>query len=158
MSGFPPQYLYQQQQFFDPSAFEQSQNAAYRSKTPTDSMINHSGLSPANYSPGPLITTPPPLSRHPSQQPVPTQEQVPDQVYWDNGSFSNSPTSVRTPDNVEMLDNPDMRSFYQQESNVMSTQASNNNVPAVDSNMFFSDQGMFSKIIRCLYADEISTS
>lgn len=163
MSGFPPQYLYQQpQQFFDPSAFEQSQNAAYRSKTPTDSMINHSGLSPANYSPGPLITTPPPLSRNPSQQPVPTQEQVPDRVYWDNGSFSNSPTSVRTPDNdsfeVDMLDNPDMRSFYQQESSIMSTQASHNNVPAVDSNMFFSDQGIFNKIIWCLYADEISTS
>jgi hypothetical protein len=111
-------------------------------------MINHSGLSPANYSPGPLITTPPPLSRNPSQQPLPAKEQVPDQVYWDNGSFSNSPTSVRTPDNdsfeVEMLDNPDMRSFYQQDSNIMSTQASHNNVQAVDSTMFFSDQGMSS--------------
>ena len=149
MSGFP-QYSYplQHQFYYQPSAFELAQDVARRSKTPTDSMIIHSGLSPGNYSPGPLITTPPPLSRNPSQQPVPNQEQVPDQVYWDDGSFSNSPISVRTPDNesfeVEMLDNPDMRSFYQQDSNIMSTQASHSNIQAVDSTRFFSDQGMSS--------------
>jgi hypothetical protein len=163
MSGFS-QYSYppqQQQLYYEPSGFELAQDVTRRSKTPTESMINHTGLSPGGYSPGPLITTPPPLSRVPSQQPVPSQEQLPDQIYWDNGSFSNSPTSVKTPDNdsfeVEMLDNPDMRSFYQQDSNTMSTQVAHNNVQAVDSNMFFSDQGMFGEWLRCVYADVVST-
>lgn len=147
MSTFPPQYPYQSQQhYYAQSAFSLAQNVTPRSKTPTDSMINHTGLSPGSYSPGPLITTPPPLSRNPSQQPVPLPDQLPEQTFWDNGSFSNSPTSVRTPDNdsfeVEMLD-PDMRSFYQQDPNITSTQTSHTNVPAVDSSMFFSDQGVF---------------
>ena len=38
-----------------------------------------------------------------------------------------------------MLD-PDMRTFYQQDTNIMSTQASHHNVPAVDSTMIFTDQ------------------
>ncbi|KAF2624348.1 hypothetical protein BU25DRAFT_461211 [Macroventuria anomochaeta] len=144
MSTFPPQYQYQSQQFLYEQPFELAQNVARRSKTPTDSLINHTGLSPGGHSPGPLITTPPPLSRNPSQQPVPLQEQLPEQSFWDNGSFSNSPTSVRTPDNdsfeVEMLDS-DIGRFYQ-DTNIMSTQSSHNNVPAVDSTMFFSDQAL----------------
>lgn len=149
MSTFPPQYPYQPQQLFfeQQSLFELAQNVAGRSKTPTDSLVNHTGLSPGGYSPGPLITTPPPLSRNPSQQPVPSQEQIPEQSFWDNASFSNSPTSVRTPDNdsfeVEMLDS-DMRTFYHQDTTTMSTQASHNTIPAVDSTMYFSDQGMCS--------------
>lgn len=162
MSTFPPQYPYQpQQQFYDPSAFEPFQNVARRSKTPTESMINHTGLSPAGYSPGPLITTPPPLSRNPSQQPVPSQEQLPDQTFWDNGSFSNSPTSVRTPDNdsfeVEMSDS-DIGRFYLQDTGMTSTQTSHNNILAVDSTMFFSDQGQSSVLFQSVYADKLSTS
>lgn len=148
MSTFPPQFQYQPQQLFcDPYTSDFAQNDSRRAKTPTDSLINHTGLSPGGYSPGPLITTPPPLSRNPSQQPVPSKDQLPEQIFWDNGSFSNSPTSVRTPDNdsfeVDMLD-PDMRSFYHQDSSAMSTQASQNDVPAMDPNMFFTPQGTIS--------------
>ena len=155
MSTFRPQYPYQPQQFFyEQSAFELAHNDARRSKTPTESMINHTGLSPGSYSPGPLITTPPPLSRNPSHQPVPLQEQIPEQSTWDNGSFSNSPTSVRTPDNdsfeVEMLDS-DIGRFYQ-DTNIMSTQSSQNNVPAVDSTMFFTDQGTSQSKSEHVYA------
>ena len=162
MSTFPPQYPYQPQQFFyEQSVFEPAHNGVRRSKTPTDSLINHTGLSPGGYSPGPLITTPPPLSRNPSQQPVPLQEQLPEQSFWDNGSFSNSPTSVRTPDNdsfeVEMLDS-DMGRFYQQDTNIMSTQSSHNDILAVDSTMYFSDQGTFDVKPQHMYANELSAS
>lgn len=160
MSTFPPQYPYQPQQFFyEQSAFESAHNDARRSKTPTESMINHTGLSPGNYSPGPLITTPPPLSRNPSQQPVPLQEQLPEQSLWDNGSFSNSPTSVRTPDNdsfeVEMLDS-DIGRFYHQDNSIMSTQSSQSNIPAVDPAMYFSDQGMSEAHSEHVYANSFS--
>ncbi|KAH6629821.1 hypothetical protein C7974DRAFT_395298 [Boeremia exigua] len=143
MSAFPPQYPYQPQFLYEQSVFQSSHNGARRSKTPSESLIGHTGYSsPGGYSPGPLITTPPPLSRNPSQQPVPPQEQLPDQSFWDNGSFSNSPTSVRTPDNesfeVEMLDS-DIGRFYQQDASIMTTQSPHNNIPAVDSNMFFND-------------------
>ncbi|KAJ4986571.1 hypothetical protein SVAN01_07880 [Stagonosporopsis vannaccii] len=145
MSTFPPQYPYQPQQFFyEQSAFELAHNDARRSKTPTESMINHTGLSPGSYSPGPLITTPPPLSRNPSHQPVTLQEQLAEQSLWDNSSFSNSPTSVRTPDNdsfeVEMLDS-DIGRFYQ-DTNIMSTRSSQNSIPAVDSTIYFTDQAI----------------
>lgn len=153
MSTFPPQIPFQQHQFFcEPYTFELAQDGTRRSKTPTDSLINHTGRSPGGYSPGPLITTPPPPSRNPSQQPTPSQEQLPDQSFWDHGSISNSPTSVRTPDNdsfeVEMLDS-EIGRFYHQDTNIMTTQSSHNNVPAVAPNMFFtpqqviSDQGTF---------------
>ena len=133
--------------FQQPYTFELAQNGPRRSKTPTDSLINHTGLSPGGYSPGPLITTPPPLSRNHSQQPIPSRDQLPDQSFWDHGSFSTSPTSVRTPDNdsfeVEMLDS-DIGRFYQQDANIMTTQSSHNNVPAVAPNMFFAPQNVFS--------------
>lgn len=148
MSTFPPQYPYQPQQFFyEPHALGLAHDDSQRSKTPTDSLQNHTGASPGSYSPGPLFTTSPSLSRHPSQQPIPSQEQLPDQTYWDNGSISNSPTSVKTPDNdsfeVEMLDS-EIGRFYHQDTNIMSTQSSHNNIPAVDSNMFYSSQNVFS--------------
>lgn len=61
--------------------------------------------------------------------------------------MSNSPTSVRTPDGesfeVEMLDQ-DMRTFYQHNGVNMSTQASHNAIPALDTNMFFTPQGTIS--------------
>jgi hypothetical protein len=148
MSTFPPQYSYQpQQSFFEPPyTFDLNQHDSRRAKTPTDSLKNHTGLSPGGYSPGPLITTPPPLSRNSSQQPAPTQDQIPEPSFWEHGSFSNSPTSVRTPDNdsfeVEMLDS-DIGRFYQQDVN-MSSQSSHQNVPAMDSSMFFTPQGMIS--------------
>jgi hypothetical protein len=166
MSTFPPQYPCQPDQLlFEPITFGLVHNDSRRSKTPTDSLINHTGLSPGGLSPGPLITTPPPLSRNPSQQPAPPQDQPPEQLHWDHGSFSNSPTSVRTPDNdsfeVEMLD-PDMRNFYHQDANIMTTQSSHSNVPAVDSSMFFTSQGMISdqgmsdmKLLR-MYANKHS--
>ena len=162
MSTFPPQYPYQPQQFFyEQSAFEFAHNDGRRSKTPTDSLINHTGLSPGGFSPAPLITTPPPLSRNPSQQPVPLQGQLPEQSFWDNGSFSNSPTSVKTPDDdsfeVEMLDS-DIGRFYQQDTNVMSTQSPHSNIPAVDSTMYFTDQGMSNTEIEHVYANEPSNS
>ncbi|KAF3005872.1 hypothetical protein E8E13_009158 [Curvularia kusanoi] len=146
MSTFPPQYPYQPHQFFyEQSAFDLAHNDVRRAKTPTDSLINHTGLSPGGHSPGPLITTPPPLSRNHSHQPIPPQDQLPEQSFYDNGSFSNSPTSVRTPDNdsfeVEMLDS-DIGRFYQQDSTIMPTQSSQNHVAAVDSSQFFSDQAI----------------
>ncbi|KZM21594.1 hypothetical protein ST47_g7208 [Ascochyta rabiei] len=148
MSTFPPQYPYQPQQtFYDPYTLGIAQDGSHRSKTPTDSLINHAGASPGGYSPGPLITSTPPLSRHPSQQPVPSQDQLPDQSFWDHGSLSNSPTSVKTPDNdsfeVEMLDS-EIGRFYHQDNNIMSTQTSHNTIPAVDSNLFFASQNLFS--------------
>jgi hypothetical protein len=67
-------------------------------------------------------------------------------MLWDDGSLSNSPTSVKTPDGesfeVEMLDS-DVRNFYQQGAS-MSTQVSHNAIPAVDQSMLFTPQGTFS--------------
>jgi hypothetical protein len=112
-------------------------------KTPTDSLLNHSGRSP-----GPLTATPP-LSRHPSRQPELPQDQHPELLAWDNGSFSDSPTSVRTPDGdsfeVEMLDSGTaMQNFYQQTGFSMSTQVSHNTIPAIDPSAVFTPQGGFS--------------
>ncbi|CAO2648964.1 Nn.00g099130.m01.CDS01 [Neocucurbitaria sp. VM-36] len=136
------QHFHEQPLFIDPHTFVYSQHDTRRSKTPTDSLINHTGLSP-----GPLTTTPP-LSRNPSQPPEPSRDQLPDQMLWDNGSLSNSPTSVRTPDGesfeVEMLDSESIRNFYHQNGNTMSTQGSHNAIPAVDSSMFFTAQGTIS--------------
>ena len=144
MSTFSQHYQHFQEQplFIDPHTFAYGQHDTRRSKTPTDSLINHTGLSP-----GPLTTTPP-LSRNPSQPPEPSRDQLPDQMLWDNGSLSNSPTSVRTPDGdsfeVEMLDTESIRNFYHQNGNTMSTQGSHNAIPAVDSSMFFTAQGTIS--------------
>ena len=162
MSTFPPQYPYQPQQFFyEQSAYDLAHNDVRRAKTPTDSLVNHTGLSPGGHSPGPLITTPPPLSRNHSQQPIPSTEQLPEQSFYENGSFSNSPTSVRTPDNdsfeVEMLDS-DIGRFYQQDPNMMSTQGPQNNISAVDSAMYLSDQGRLYARTNIMYADRHSNT
>ncbi|KAF2854828.1 hypothetical protein T440DRAFT_387250 [Plenodomus tracheiphilus IPT5] len=138
--------LYPQQHepllFQNLNAFPHGQYGFPRSKTPTESLVNHTG-----YSPGPLITTPP-VSRNPSQPPEPPQDQNPlsEQLICDNGSYSNSPTSVMTPDpesmEVEMLDGPQM--FYQHNDQIMSTQAAHSAVPAMDTSMFISGQGVIS--------------
>ena len=69
-------------------------------------------------------------------------------MLWDNGSLSNSPTSVRTPDGesfeVEMLDSESIRNFYHQNAVNMSTQVSHNTVPAMDTSTFLTPQGMIS--------------
>jgi hypothetical protein len=142
MSTFHEQWQHfpQQQLYVDPHAFAIAQYGVPREKTPTESLINHSGHSPI-----PLTATPP-LSRNPSRPPEPPRDQ-PDQMLWDDGSMSNSPTSVRTPDGesfeVEMLDT-DMRNYYQQNGMAMSSQESHNAIPAMDSSMIFTSQGTFS--------------
>ncbi len=144
MSTFSHHYRpYQDHQLFiDPHAFTFNQYDAPRSKTPTDSLINHSGLSP-----GPLTTTPT-SSRNHSQPPDPPRDHPPDQLLWDSGSLSNSPTSVRTPDcdsfEIDMLDSESMRNFYHQTENTMSTQSPHSAIPALDSSMFFSTHGTIS--------------
>lgn len=129
---FPPQTFN-----FGPQAFLLDYHGAQRSKTPTESLLNHTGLSP-----GPLTT--PPHSRNPSQPPESIHEQPPEQMLYDNGSVSNSPTSVKTPDGdsfeVEMLD-VEMRNFYDQNFHAMSTQAPNHTVPVTDHGMYFSNEG-----------------
>lgn len=69
-------------------------------------------------------------------------------MLWDDGSLSNSPTSVKTPDGelfeVEMLDSESMRNFYHQTGVNMSTQVSHNAIPAVDNGMFLTPQGSIS--------------
>tara|TARA_R110002003_G_scaffold97_12_gene7830 strand:+ start:7752 stop:9746 length:1995 start_codon:yes stop_codon:yes gene_type:complete len=143
MSTFSQQYQHFQQQplFLDPHAFAFGHYDTGREKTPTDSLINHTGLSPI-----PLTTTPP-LSRNPSRPPEPPRDQPPDHMHWDNGSLSNSPTSVKTPDGesfeVEMLDS-DVRNFYHHNGLDMSTQVSHNAIPAVDTTMFLTPQGTIS--------------
>ncbi|KAF1914878.1 hypothetical protein BDU57DRAFT_520076 [Ampelomyces quisqualis] len=123
--------------FVDPQVFTYVQYGTEREKTP-ESIVNHSG-----YSPTPLTATPP-LSRNPSRPPEAPRDQPPEHMLYDNGSLSNSPTSVKTPNDesfeVEMLDT-DIRNFYQGVS--MSTQASHNVVPAMDQTMLLSD-GTFS--------------
>ncbi|KAH7391836.1 hypothetical protein BKA66DRAFT_413171 [Pyrenochaeta sp. MPI-SDFR-AT-0127] len=144
MSTYSQHYHQFQEQplFIDPHAFDYGHYDPRRSKTPTDSLINHTGRSPG------ALTTTPPLSRNPSQPPEPSRDQFPEQMLWDNGSASNSPSSVRTPDGesfeVEMLDSESMRNFYNQNGNTMSTQTTHNTIPAMDSTMFFTDQAMFS--------------
>jgi hypothetical protein len=138
----PYQYFPQQSLLFDPHAFAIDQHGTRREKTPTDSLINHTGLSPI-----PLTATPP-LSRNPSRPPeLPRDQPAPDHMLWDDGSLSNSPTSVRTPDGesfeVEMLDS-DVRTFYHQNGVGMSSQVSHNAMPVVDTNMFFTPQGTIS--------------
>jgi hypothetical protein len=139
------QFQQQQQQQFafnNPHAFSLQQHGGTREKTPTDSLINHPGLSPR-----PLTATPPPHSRRSSRptEQLPRDQQFPDQMVYDDGS-SNSPTSVGTPDGesfeVEMLE-PDMQAFYHQDTANMSTQVSNNAVPAADHSMIFTSQGTF---------------
>lgn len=155
------QYFHQQQLLFDPHAFSLDQYGAIREKTPTESLVNHSGLSP-----GPLTATPP-LSRNTSRPPeqLPRDQPAPDHMLWDEGSLSNSPTSVRTPDGesfeVEMLDT-DMHTFYHQNAAGMTTQASHSAIPAVDPSMFFapngtiSNHGMFLQELLLTRADTYS--
>jgi hypothetical protein len=143
MSTFSQQYHFQDQPIFiEPHAFSLGHYDPGRHKTPTDSLINHTGLSPT-----PLTTTPP-LSRNPSRPPEPLRDHTPDHLLWDNGSLSNSPTSVRTPDGdsfeVEMLDSESIRNFYHHNGANMATQASHHAVPAVDSSMFFTPNGTIS--------------
>jgi hypothetical protein len=145
MSTFSQHYYHYQEQplFIDPHAFVYGgQYDTRRSKTPTDSLLNHTGLSP-----GPLST--PPLSRNQSQQPELPRDQPPEQLLWDNGSSSNSPTSVRTPDGsesfeVEMLDSDTIPNYYHHNGNSMSTQSPHSAIPAMDSSMLFTAQGTFS--------------
>jgi hypothetical protein len=143
MSSFhqPYQHFQQPPLFDDPHTFAFSHYATGREKTPTDSLINHSGHSPI-----PLTTTPP-LSRNTSRPPEPPRDQPPDHMLWDNGSLSNSPTSVRTPDGesfeVDMLDS-DVLNFYNQNGVSMSTQVTHNAIPAMDSNMLITSEGTIS--------------
>jgi hypothetical protein len=144
MSTYSQHYHHYQEQplFIDPHAFVYGQYDTRRSKTPTDSLLNHTGLSP-----GPLST--PPLSRNQSRQPELPQDQPPEQLLWDNGSSSNSPTSVRTPDGsesfeVEMLDSDPIPNYYHHNGNNMSTQSSHSAIPAMDSSMLFTAQGTLS--------------
>lgn len=69
-------------------------------------------------------------------------------MLWDNGSPSDSPTSLRTPDGesfeVEMLDSESIRNFYHQTGVNMSTQVTHNAIPAVDHGMILTPQGLFS--------------
>jgi hypothetical protein len=142
MSTFEEPYhqYFSQQLYVDPNAFTLANYDAGGNKTPTDSLINHTGLSPV-----PLTATPP-HSRHASRPPEPPRDQLPDHMLWDDGSLSNSPTSVKTPDGesfeVEMLDS-DVRNFYSEGMN-MSTQVSHNAIPAVDQSMIFTSQNTFS--------------
>ncbi|EUC35454.1 hypothetical protein COCCADRAFT_24635 [Bipolaris zeicola 26-R-13] len=144
MSTYSQQYhTYPDQALFvDPHAFVfgGQYDARQRSKTPTDSLVNHTG-----HSPGPLAT-PPPLSRGPSQQPELLQD--PEHMLWDNGSSSTSPTSVRTPDGdsfeVEMLDSDSMRNYYHQNGNTVASQTSPTGLPTMDSSMLFTAHGTFS--------------
>jgi hypothetical protein len=145
MSMYQEQHYHafsEQPLFVDPHAFVYGgqYDARQRSKTPTDSLLNHTGLSP-----GPLAT-PPPLSRGPSQQPELLQD--PEHMLWDNGSSSTSPTSVRTPDGesfeVEMLDSESMRNYYHQTGNNVASHTPHNALPAMDSNMLFTAHGTFS--------------
>lgn len=138
---------YQHQQFpqhtlcVDPHTLTFAQYATRREKTPTESLINHSGLSPIT------LTNTPPLSRQSSRPPEPPRDPPFDHMLLDNGSSSNSPTSVRTPDGesfeVDMLD-PEMSNYYHQTSMSMSTQAHHTSIPAVDSNMFYTSQSTIS--------------
>lgn len=150
MSTFQQPYLHfqQPQLFADAHTFAFGHYDAGREKTPTDSLINHTGLSPI-----PLTATPP-LSRNPSRPPEPLRDQPPDHMVCDYGSLSNSPQSVKTPDGesfeVEMLDSDSIRNFYHQSGVDMSTQVSHNVVPAVDSSMLLSDQGILNDIVEGL--------
>lgn len=144
MSTYSQHYHQFQEQplYIDPHAFAYSHYDPRRSKTPTDSLINHTG-----HSPGALTTTPP-LSRNPSQPPEPPRDQILEQMLWDNGTPSNSPSSIRTPDGetfeVEMLDSESMSNFYHQDGNTMSTQSAHDAIPALDSTMFFAGPAPFS--------------
>jgi hypothetical protein len=147
MSTFSQHYQHQhfpqQTLFVDPHTLTFAQYGTGREKTPTDSLINHSGLSPI------ALTNTPPLSRQSSRPPEPPRDQPLDHMLLDNGSSSNSPTSVRTPDGesfeVEMLDS-EMSNYYHQTSMSMSSQAHHNSIPAVDSNMFLTPQGTISDL------------
>jgi hypothetical protein len=141
MSMFEEPYQhYQLPLYTDPPAFPIGQYGTRREKTPTDSLINHTGLSP-----GPLTATPP-LSRNTSRPPELPRELPQDHMLWDDGSLSNSPTSVKTPNDesfeVDMLD-ADVRTYYQNGVD-MSTQAAHQAIPAMDQSMFFSPQGTIS--------------
>ena len=142
MATYHPFYQYHEQpQVLMPDAFAYAHYDPQRSKTPV-SLINHSG-----HSPGPLST--PPSSRNPSQPPEQPPEHPPDHMAWDDAaaSISDSPTSVKTPDNdsfeFDLLDGPEsMRDFYQgQNPAIMTSQVSHQALPALDTNMYFSDQG-----------------
>lgn len=140
MSTYEEPYQYFSQQLFvDQNTYLANYDVG-GNKTPTDSLINHTGLSPI-----PLTATPP-HSRHASRPPEPSRDHIPDHMLWDDGSLSNSPTSVKTPDGesfeVEMLDS-DVRNFYSEGMN-MSTQVSHNAIPAVDHSMMLTSQHTFS--------------
>jgi hypothetical protein len=142
MSAYSQHYQHYQEQpaFINPHAF--FYNAQYdnqRSKTPTDSLINHTG-----HSPGGPLATPPLASRNLSQHLELPQDQLPEYMQCEDDSSSTSPTSVRTPDGSsfegEMID---FSPNYHQNGNTMSTQSSYHSLPAVDSSMLLSDQGLF---------------
>ncbi|KAH7401763.1 hypothetical protein DE146DRAFT_440794 [Phaeosphaeria sp. MPI-PUGE-AT-0046c] len=149
-----PYQHFTHQLFVDPNAYSLGQYDTGRDKTPTDSLINHTGLSPI-----PLTATPP-YSRHASRQPEPSQEQLFDHMSWDDGSSSNSPTSVKTPDgesfDADMLD-PDQHDIYS-EAMTMSTQVSHNVIPAVDQNIMFTSQNRISDHVLSAALDQAMAS
>jgi hypothetical protein len=138
------QYLEQPPLLSTSNVFQHGQYDYQRPKTPT-SLINHSG-----FSPGPLST--PPMSRNTSQPPEQLPDQPPDPMTWDDvpGSTSESPTSVKTPDDeafeFDMLDASDeMRDLYEaSNAAMMTTHVSNQALPALDTTMLLSDQGLLS--------------
>jgi hypothetical protein len=74
------------------------------------------------------------------------------------GSQSDSPTSIPTPDietfEVEMLDSEAIRNFYyHQNGNMVSTQMQQDTIPAMASNLYFTDQGTVCVLIPPLYAN-----
>lgn len=141
MSTYSQHYQTYQEQplFIDPHAFVYGQYDSRRSKTPTDSLINHTGLSP-----GPLAT-PPPVSRGLPQQPELPQDQPPEYMQWEIDSSSTSPTSVRTPEGSSFEgDMIDYTPNYHHNGNTMSSHGSHHSIPGVDSGMLFSDQGLSS--------------
>jgi len=139
MSTYSQHYQTYQDQplFIDPHAFVYGQYDSRRSKTPTDSLINHTGLSP-----GPLAT-PPPVSRGLPQQPELPQDQPPEYMQWEIDSSSTSPTSVRTPEGSSFEgDMIDYTPNYHHNGNTMSSHGSHHSIPGVDSGMLFSDQAV----------------
>ncbi|KAI8935748.1 hypothetical protein NX059_007268 [Plenodomus lindquistii] len=134
--------------------FSHDQYGFPQPKTPTESLVNH-----PSHSPAPLITTPP-ISRQPSQLPGLSQDHTSEPLLWDNGSFSNSPTSVRTPDpdsmEVEILNDSQM--FYTHNSQNMSTQANHGALAALDTSMFISNQGVISdQAVDAAYHDTLAS-
>jgi hypothetical protein len=84
-----------------------------------------------------------------SQQSELPLDQLFEQLLCDNGSSSNSPTSVKTPDGsesseVEMLNSDSIPNYYPHNGDNISNHNFENAIPAMNSNMMFTAQGTFS--------------